>query len=271
MAELTGAAMAMRDHVVPVENFGLPVVDTCGTGGTGISTFNISTCAALVAAGAGAKIAKHGNRTSTRASGSANVLAALGVNIECDAAIESRCLKEAGVCFSFAVKHHPAMKFAVPVRKQLGVRTIFNVLGPLTNPAGALRQVMGVPTDGLTEMIAGVLGALGGKRALVVHSGDGLDEISTTAPARISELFADGHIETRMIDAAPALRFGAGEIVGSIHRFCRGLGGGHSRCACRQERSGAGYRAGERLGRAGRGGFGEGSGRGAPAGGGEHR
>lgn len=202
--EFTGAAMAMRDHVVPVDVGGVPVVDTCGTGGTGISTFNISTTAALVAAGAGAKVAKHGNRTSTRASGSANVLAALGVNIECDPATEARCLAEAGVCFSFAVRHHPAMKYAVPVRKQLGVRTIFNVLGPLTNPAGARRQLMGVPTDELTEILAGVLGLLGAERAMVVHSADGLDEISTTATARVSELVG-GRVHTHTLDASVLL------------------------------------------------------------------
>jgi anthranilate phosphoribosyltransferase len=199
--EFTGAAAAMRAQVVPVNTNGADVVDTCGTGGTGISTFNISTAAALVAAGAGVKVAKHGNRTNTRASGSANVLAALSVNIECDAAVESRCLKEAGVCFSFAVKHHPAMKHAMPVRKQLGVRTIFNVLGPLTNPAGARRQLMGVPSDALTEILAGVLSALGAVRAMVVHSADGLDEISTTAPATVADL-EGGRISRRIIQAA---------------------------------------------------------------------
>ena len=209
--EFTGAAQAMRDHVVPVIAGDVPVVDTCGTGGTGISTFNISTTAALVAAGAGAKVAKHGNRTNTRASGSANVLAELGVNIEADPAVEARCLAEAGVCFSFAVRHHPAMKYAVPVRKQLGVRTIFNVLGPLTNPAGARRQLMGVPTDDLTEMLAGVLLALGALRAMVVHSADGLDEISTTAEARVSEL-AGGHVQTRTIDAARLLGLPRGRL-----------------------------------------------------------
>jgi len=199
VAELTGAAEAMRAHVVPVDTGGADVVDTCGTGGTGISTFNISTAAGFVAAGAGVKIAKHGNRTNTRASGSANVLAALGVNIECDADIEAQCLADAGMCFSFAIKHHPAMKYAGPVRKQLGVRTIFNVLGPLTNPAGATRQVMGVPNDELTATVAGVLRELGAVRAMVVHSADGLDEISTTAPTKMAEVL-DGGIILREID-----------------------------------------------------------------------
>ncbi len=197
--ELTGAARAMRDHVVPIDTGRREVVDTCGTGGTGISTFNISTAAALVAAGAGAAVAKHGNRTSTRASGSANVLAVLGVNIECPPAAESRSLAEAGLCFCFAVTHHPAMRYAVPVRKQLGVRTIFNVLGPLTNPAGARRQVMGVPSDALTGTIADVLVELGCVRGMVVHSADGLDEISTTAPATVADV-RDGRVTMSTID-----------------------------------------------------------------------
>ena len=197
--ELTGATETMRAHVIGVDTDGIDVVDTCGTGGTGISTFNISTAAGLVAAGAGAKVAKHGNRTSTRASGSANVLAAMGVNIECDAQTQTRCLKAAGISFSFAVRHHPAMKYAMPVRKQLGVRTIFNVLGPLTNPAGARRQVMGVPSDAMVPKIAGVLAALGAVRAMVVHSADGLDEISTTAPATVADL-RDGKITMATVD-----------------------------------------------------------------------
>lgn len=199
--EIAGAAAAMRAHVVPVDPPGDGVVDTCGTGGTGISTFNISTAAAIVAAGAGALVAKHGNRTNTRASGSANVLAALGVNLECGPAVEARCLREAGVCFCFAVTHHPAMRYAAPVRKALGVRTVFNVLGPLTNPAGVRRQLMGVPSDALTEPIAAVLGRLGAERAMVVHAADGLDELSNTAPTRVSDLVA-GRVVTRTFDAA---------------------------------------------------------------------
>jgi len=185
--EIAGAATAMRERVTPIETGGADVVDTCGTGGTGLSTFNISTAAALVAAGAGVVVAKHGNRTSTRASGSADVLAALGVNIEAPADVVGQCLAEAGVCFCFAAKCHPAMKYAAPVRKQLGVRTVFNILGPLTNPAGARRQVMGVFDGEITEKIANVLGALGAVRAMVVHAEDGLDEISTTGLTKISE------------------------------------------------------------------------------------
>jgi len=196
--EITGAAMAMRAHAVKVDAGGLEVIDTCGTGGTGLNTLNVSTAAALVAAGAGARVAKHGNRTHTRPSGSADVLAALGVNIECGPEVEARCLAEANVCFCFAVKHHPAMRHAGPVRKALAVRTIFNVLGPLTNPAGASRQLMGVFDAARLEPIARVLGALGAERAMVVHAADGLDEVSTTAATEIAE-WADGKLSRRTV------------------------------------------------------------------------
>lgn len=186
--EIAGAAQAMREHVLPIEHGQADVIDTCGTGGTGLRTFNISTAAALVAAGAGACVAKHGNRTATRASGSADVLAELGVNLDAPPAAVARCLERARVCFCFAVRCHPAMKYAVPVRKALGVRTIFNLLGPLTNPAGARRQVMGVFDPALTETIASVLATLGTVRAFVVHAEDGMDEFSTTAPTRVCEL-----------------------------------------------------------------------------------
>lgn len=196
--ELTGAAEAMRDHVVPIDTGGRDAIDTCGTGGTGLNTFNISTAAAMVAAGAGVCVAKHGNRTVTRASGSANVLAALGVNLDAAPAVIERCLAEAGVCFCFAIRHHPAMKYAAPVRKALGVRTIFNLLGPLTNPARARRQLMGVFDGRLTEQIARVLGLLGAERALVVHAADGLDELSTASPTTISQ-WADGEVTTSVV------------------------------------------------------------------------
>ena len=196
--EITGAAMAMRAHAVRIDAGAADVVDTCGTGGTGLSTFNISTAAAMVCAGAGATVAKHGNRTNTRASGSANVLLALGVNLDADVPCVERCLAEARVGFCFAVKCHPAMKYAVPVRKQLAVRTIFNVLGPLTNPAGAKRQLMGVFDASLTEPIARVLGALGAVDAMVVHAADGLDEISITSPTQVSR-FKDGQVDTQTI------------------------------------------------------------------------
>jgi anthranilate phosphoribosyltransferase len=193
--EIAGGALAMREHVIPVDTATADVVDTCGTGGTGISTFNISTAVAMVLAGADVAVAKHGNRTNTRASGSANVLEALGVNLDADPRQLAACLRDANVCFCFAVKHHPAMRYAVPVRKQLGVRTIFNVLGPLTNPAGARRQVMGVFNADLTETLAEVLGTLGATRAMVVHADDGLDELSTTSETKVSE-FASGKVTT---------------------------------------------------------------------------
>ncbi len=193
--EIAGAATAMRRHVTPIDTGGEDVIDTCGTGGTGLSTLNVSTAAALVCAGAGVKVAKHGNRTNTRASGSADVLAALGVNIDASPTVVAKCLAEANVCFCFAVRCHPAMKYAAGVRRQLAVRTIFNVLGPLTNPAGAKRQIMGVADEDITEKIATVLGSLGATRAMVVHAEDGLDEISITTPTKISE-FAGGKVST---------------------------------------------------------------------------
>jgi len=196
--EIAGAAQAMREHVLPIDSGGADVIDTCGTGGTGLRTFNISTATALVAAGAGVHVAKHGNRTATRASGSADVLAELGVNLDAPPAAVARCLQQARVCFCFAVRCHPAMKYAVPVRKALGVRTIFNLLGPLTNPVGARRQVMGVFDAALTETIASVLAMLGTVRAFVVHAEDGMDEFSTTAPTRVCELL-DGRIAARTI------------------------------------------------------------------------
>ncbi|MDP7290431.1 MAG: anthranilate phosphoribosyltransferase [Phycisphaerae bacterium] len=185
--EITAAAQAMRDHAVKIDTAGLDVIDTCGTGGTGLKTFNISTTAALVRAGAGAKVAKHGNRTNTRSSGSADVLEALGVNLDAGETAVAESLKQAGVCFCYARLCHPAMKHAGPIRRELGVRTIFNVLGPLTNPAGAKRQLMGVFSDALTEPIANVLANLGAERVMVVHAADGLDEISTTSETRISQ------------------------------------------------------------------------------------
>ncbi len=197
--EIAGAAQAMREHVTRIDAGGLDVVDTCGTGGTGLSTVNVSTAAALVAAGAGVPVAKHGNKTNTRVSGSADVLVALGVNIEADPAVVARCLGEANICFCFAVRCHPAMKYAVGVRKALAVRTIFNVLGPLTNPAGARRQLMGVFDPEVTETLANVLGSLGALRAMVVHADDGLDEISTTCATTIADL-VDGKVTTRRVE-----------------------------------------------------------------------
>jgi anthranilate phosphoribosyltransferase len=186
--EITGAAMAMRERVTPltVDRDGL--VDTCGTGGDGSGTFNISTLAAIVAAAAGAPVAKHGNRAVSSSCGSADLLTQLGVAIDLDAAAMSEVLKQIGISFLFAPKLHPAMGAVVSVRRELGVRTIFNVLGPLTNPAFARRQVLGVYSKHLVPVVANVLLNLGAEHALVVHSLDGLDEISISAPTMVCEL-----------------------------------------------------------------------------------
>lgn len=208
--ELVGAAEVMRDKVTRVQvPAGLSVIDTCGTGGTHSKTFNISTSAAIVAAGVGRErgvvVAKHGNRSVTSRSGSAQVLEALGVKLKVQSATLTRCLEEAGICFCFAQAHHPAMKYAMPIRLELGFRTIFNVLGPLTNPAGATRQVMGVYDPALTEPIARVLGELSGQRAMVVYgttaAGTPLGELVTSGTTRISEL-RDGAVTTSDLDAA---------------------------------------------------------------------
>jgi len=180
-------AKSLRQHAVKVTVDVDNLVDTCGTGGAAVKTFNISTAAALVAAGAGVHIAKHGNRGITSKCGSADVLAELGVNIEASPQTIARCIKEARIGFMFAPKHHPAMKYVQPVRKALGFRTVFNILGPLANPAGAQAQVMGVADDRLMPLVAEALNLLGVKRAMVVHS-DGLDEISTTGPTKVIEL-----------------------------------------------------------------------------------
>ena len=193
--EITGAAMAMRERVTPLDVDRTTLVDTCGTGGDGRGTFNISTLAALVAAGAGANVAKHGNRAVSSSCGSADLLSALGVQIDLDAARMSAVLRRAGISFLFAPKLHPAMSAVAGVRRELGVRTIFNVLGPLTNPAFARRQVLGVYAARLVEVVAHVLAALGAEHALVVHSHDGLDEISVSAPTRVCEV-RDGAVRS---------------------------------------------------------------------------
>ncbi|HSP14312.1 MAG TPA: anthranilate phosphoribosyltransferase [Thermoanaerobaculia bacterium] len=186
--EITGAAMAMRERVTPLQVDRDNLVDTCGTGGDGRGTFNISTVAAIVAAAAGAHVAKHGNRAVSSSCGSADLLAELGVNIDLDAPRMSSVLNRTGIAFLFAPKLHPAMSAVAAVRRELGVRTIFNVLGPLTNPAFARRQVLGVYADHLVETVANVLLALGAEHALVVHSRDGLDEISVSAPTHVCEV-----------------------------------------------------------------------------------
>jgi len=192
--EIVGAAQAMREVCTPVR-CSRDCIDTCGTGGDGISTFNVSTTAALIAAAAGAVVAKHGNRTNTRVCGSAEVLAALGVNIEADVPTVERCLERVGIGFLYARKLHPAMKYAAPVRQAMGIRTVFNVLGPLTNPAGARRQIVGVPRANQTESLATVLGELGAVHAWVVHGLDGLCDLTVTSETQVSE-WKNGGVHT---------------------------------------------------------------------------
>lgn len=187
-AELAGAARAMRRRATRVQVTKQPVVDTCGTGGDSSGTYNISTTAAFVAAGAGAVVAKHGNRSVTSKCGSADVLEALGVNLAVDPEVVEEAIAEIGIGFLFAPLYHGAMKHAAKPRKEVGIRSIFNMLGPLTNPAGASCQVLGVYAAGLTEMFAEALRLLGAKRVFVVHGKEGLDEISVCADTRITEL-----------------------------------------------------------------------------------
>ncbi len=187
-AEICGAASAMRRRATAIAHSRAPVVDTCGTGGDGRGTFNISTAAALVAAAAGLAVAKHGNRSVSSRSGSADVLAALGLRIEADAATAGRALDAVGIAFLFAPLLHPAMREVMPVRRELGVRTIFNLLGPLTNPAGARRQLIGVYAAHLVPLVGEVLAELGTDHALVVHGADGLDEITTTGATHVAEV-----------------------------------------------------------------------------------
>ena len=189
VSEIAAAAQVMREFSTKVEVGDLPyLVDTCGTGGDKAHTFNISTAAAFVAAAAGAKVAKHGGRSVSSQSGSADVLESLGVNLSLSPAQVADCLIEVGLGFMFAPSHHPAMKYAAPVRKELGMRTILNILGPLTNPAGAPNQVMGVFHGDLVGIQARVLKELGSKHVMVVHGEDGLDEISLSGPTLVAEL-----------------------------------------------------------------------------------
>lgn len=200
--EIAAAARVMRAKVTPIlAPRDRIVLDTCGTGGDKLHTFNISTAAAIIAAASGATVAKHGNRSVTSASGSAEVLAELGVNVEAPVATVQRCIDRANIGFCFAPLLHQAMRFAVGPRKQLGVRTIFNILGPLTNPASARRQVLGVFRRELTGMLARVLGALGSEHAMVVHGSDGLDEITLTGPTFIGEWIDGGLREYEMMPA----------------------------------------------------------------------
>ena len=197
--EIAGFAEAMRAHVVPVRPERADLVDTAGTGGDGAHTLNISTAAALVAAAAGAAVAKHGNRAVSSSSGSADVLEALGFTLELAPEQIARSIDELGFGFMFAPTHHPAMRHAAPVRRELATRTVFNVLGPLTNPAGARAQVVGVYAPELVRTLSDVLARLGARRAFVVHGAAGIDELSPAGPNLVGEV-VDGDVRERTID-----------------------------------------------------------------------
>lgn len=199
-AEIAGLAMSLREHAVPVKVEIDNLIDTCGTGGATIKTFNISTAAALVAAGAGAYVAKHGNRGITSICGSADVLEELGVNIDPGPDVVAECIRQAHIGFMFAPKFHPAMRFVQPIRKSLDFRTAFNILGPLANPAGVSAQVMGVASEDLLDRVIETLKMLGARRAMVLH-GQGMDEISTLGITKIRRL-TDGNICSMQLEPA---------------------------------------------------------------------
>jgi anthranilate phosphoribosyltransferase len=188
--ELAGFADVMREKAirVPVDAGNGPLVDTCGTGGDASHSFNISTTAAFVVAGAGVRVAKHGNRAMTSRCGSADVLEGLGVRIELEPEQVAECIERVGIGFMYAPNFHPAMRFAGPVRREIGIRTVFNLLGPLVNPAGATHQVVGVPDSDTASRVARVMGMLGSKHALVVHAHEGLDELGVAGPSTIAEM-----------------------------------------------------------------------------------
>ena len=193
--EIVGLARAMREHSVRISKQFVDVFDTCGTGGDRSGTFNISSTAAIVLAACGVRVAKHGNRSVSSLSGSADVFEALGVQVAASPGVVQRCLDEAGIGFFFAPTFHPSMRHASQTRRELGVRTAFNLLGPLTNPAGATRQLVGVPRPEFTELLARSLQLLGSERAWVVHGADGIDEISTSGYTKVSEC-RDGTVNT---------------------------------------------------------------------------
>jgi anthranilate phosphoribosyltransferase len=237
VSEIVGFARAMRRFAAKVE---APeeVVDTCGTGGDAKGTINVSTAAAFVARGAGVSVAKHGNRAATSLAGSADVLEALGAGIELEPDEVSRCIEEAGIGFMFARTHHPAMKFVAPVRAELPFRTIFTLLGPLTNPAGAKRQVVGVFGGGYVRPVAEALGTLGARKALVVHGTDGMDEITVTAPTLVAEV-SEGVLEEYEVspeDFGLARHAPDGLLGGDAHlnaRILRAVLGGEEEGATR--------------------------------------
>ncbi|MEJ7790570.1 MAG: anthranilate phosphoribosyltransferase [Gaiellaceae bacterium] len=234
-AEIAGCAEAMREHVLPVRPERDDLVDTAGTGGDGAHTINISTAAAIVAAAAGAAVAKHGNRAVSSASGSADVLEALGFSLEQPSERIAQSIDELGFGFMFAPSHHPAMRHAAPVRRELAARTVFNVLGPLTNPAGARAQVIGVYAPGLVRTLAEVLAQLGARRAFVVHGAHGIDELSPAGPNLVCEVVG-GEMRERELDPLDlgvprcdpnALRGGTpAENARTIRSILSGAGGG---------------------------------------------
>ncbi|HPV51862.1 MAG TPA: anthranilate phosphoribosyltransferase [Smithella sp.] len=211
--EVSGAARIMRQKATRINACSSTIIDTCGTGGDKLNTFNISTTAAFVAAAAGLTVAKHGNRAVSSGCGSADVLEALGVNISADQEIVEECVQQIGIGFLFAPKLHGAMKYAIGPRREIGIRTIFNMLGPLTNPAGATAQLLGVYDAKLTEMFAHVLKNMGTKKAFVVHGLDGLDEATITGETRVAEL-RDGIVRTYNIN--PVDYFGRVDSLESI-------------------------------------------------------
>ncbi|HEX7240968.1 MAG TPA: anthranilate phosphoribosyltransferase [Longimicrobiaceae bacterium] len=253
--EVAGGVRALRRAMVAVPVTSTEaLVDTCGTGGGALTTFNISTAAALVAAGAGVRVAKHGNRSFTSRCGSADVLEALGVRLDLSPEREARVLEEAGIVFMFAPLHHPAMRHVGPVRRELGMPTLMNVLGPLTNPAMARRQVVGVSDPGLLELIAGGLRELGHERALVVHGEPGMDELSPIGPTEIIEL-SGGELARRTLDPREELGWDFPDAAGlgghepaenarTIERVLRGEAAGAARAAVALNAGAAIYVAG---------------------------
>lgn len=233
--EIAGFAETMRRHALPVSlKQDGPVVDTCGTGGDGANTFNISTAAAFVVAGAGVRVAKHGNRAMSSSCGSADVLEGLGVRIDLKADAVATCIDEAGIGFMFAQVFHPAMRFAGPTRKEIGIRTVFNILGPLTNPAGTRHQVVGVANRVTAEKVARVLEMLGSTHAVVVCSDDGLDELSISAGNSVFDVSVNGHSEVNSyhldveavgLEAAPIESIRGGTIEDNASLIRRILAG----------------------------------------------
>ncbi len=235
-SEIVGFARTMREHAVKLSSPVADVFDTCGTGGDRSGTFNISSAAALVVAACGVKVAKHGNRSVSSQCGSADVFERLGVNVSAPPALVEKTLREANIAFFFAPTFHPSMKHAGPVRRELGIRTAFNLLGPLTNPAGATRQIVGVPKAELTDVMARSLLLLGSVRAWVVHGADGIDEISTTGYTKVSEV-RDGAVNTFYIHPSEfgVARASAADLKGGdaatnariIESLLDGRGGAH--------------------------------------------